>query len=73
MTEARDLCDLSATAGDIAIDMTFAGTALGDAFEGLRDEAGARRGALALLYSAREGLADLIAEVEAMNTTGGEQ
>ncbi len=62
---ARDLGDMGATAGGIAIDIKYAGKALGDAFDGERDKADAQRGALALLYSARARIAELIAEVEA--------
>lgn len=61
----RDLCDMAATAGEIATDLKFAGIALGDAFEGDRNEADALAGVLALLLSAREGIDELIAEVEA--------
>ncbi len=60
----RDLADMSATAREIAIELSYAADALGQAYEGERDEAQAKAGALALLRSAAAGIADLIAEVE---------
>lgn len=60
----RDHCDFASDAGLIARSPEHAGKALGEAFEGDRDEARAKADALALLRSAREGIDVLIAEVE---------
>ena len=61
---ARDLLDMSATAGEIRLDLKHAAKALADAYLGERDEADAIRGAMRLLYSARARLGDLILEIE---------
>ncbi len=61
---ARTLADLATSAYSIADELITAGAGLGDAFEGNRDEAKAKAGALACLLSAQEGIAELIREVE---------
>ena len=61
---ARDLLDMAASARDIGRDLVYAAQSLDDAYLGDRDEAQAKAGALALLRSAQEGIADLIKEIE---------
>lgn len=61
---ARDLCDLSFTADDIAVRAKLASAALAEAFQGDRDEANALAASLGHLRHARETIDALVAEIE---------